>query len=74
MAHKVQQLKSQLEETCSICKEKRSETVEVVKIVASNTIETCEKINNVNKKKWELDSKYEVLEKDYAMMMLSPPF
>jgi hypothetical protein len=48
--------------------------VEEVKNVASKTIETCEKINNVKKKKWELDLKYELLEKDYAMMKQSPPF
>jgi chromosome segregation ATPase len=73
-AHKVQQAKSQLEEACSKCKDKRSEIVEEVKNVASKTIETCEKINNVKKKKWELDLKYELLEKDYAMMKQSPPF
>jgi hypothetical protein len=48
--------------------------VEEVKNVASKTIEICEKMDNVKKKKWELESKYELLGKDYAMMKLSPPF
>ncbi|MCH89783.1 NBS-LRR resistance protein, partial [Trifolium medium] len=73
-ACKVQQAKSQLEEACSKCIEKRTEIVEEVKNVASKTIETRVKIDNVKKKKFELDSNYETLEGHYAIMRLSPPF
>ncbi|RHN39338.1 putative leucine-rich repeat domain, L domain-containing protein [Medicago truncatula] len=73
-ARKVQQEKSQLEDACSKCKEKRTEIVEEAKNVASTTIQTREKIDNLKKKKRELDSNYETLEGNYAIMRLSPPF
>ncbi|KAI5422555.1 hypothetical protein KIW84_045840, partial [Lathyrus oleraceus] len=73
-ARKVQQEKSQLEDACWKCKEKRSEILEEAKYVASKTIQTREKIDNVKKKKLELDSNYDVLEGHYAIMRLSPPF
>ncbi|MCH79259.1 disease resistance protein (TIR-NBS-LRR class) [Trifolium medium] len=73
-ACKVQQEKSQLENACSKCKEKRSGIVEEAKNKASKTIETCEKIDNVIKKKLELDSNYEMLKGHYAIMKLSLPF
>ena len=73
-ASKVQQEKSQLEDACSKCKEKRSEVVEETKNVVSMTIQTCEKIDNAKEKKRELDSNYDTLEGNYAIMRLSPPF
>jgi hypothetical protein len=45
--------------------------VEEAKNVVSMTIQTHEKIDNVNKKKRELDSNYDTLEGNYAIMRLS---
>ncbi|XP_058743511.1 TMV resistance protein N-like isoform X2 [Vicia villosa] len=73
-ALKVQQEKLQLENAWLKCKEKRSEIFDEAKNVASKTIQTREMIDNVKKKKQELDSDYEKLEEHYAIMRLLPPF
>jgi len=73
-ASKVRQEKSQLEDAYSKCKEKRSEVVEEARNVVSMTIQTREKIDNAKEKNRELDSNYDMLEGNYAIMRLSPPF
>ncbi|XP_050873937.1 TMV resistance protein N isoform X2 [Lathyrus oleraceus] len=73
-ALKVQQEKLQLEDALLKCKEKRSGIFDEAKNVASKTIQIREKIDNVKKKKMELDSNYEMLKEHYAIVRLSSPF
>ncbi|XP_058750348.1 disease resistance-like protein DSC1 [Vicia villosa] len=73
-AVKVQQEKLQLEDALLKCKENRSGIFDEAKNVASKTIQTREKIDNVKRRKLELDSNNEKLQEHYAIMRLSPPF